>query len=81
MAIMEMKAIIAYVYSVTISSPDLEDNFLCRVLISYFSFELAYEGQVAHPTAAITMSSCMILSLIIQAYGFIRAERWVTVES
>lgn len=30
--------------------------FVDSVLISYFSVEVAYEGQVAKPTAAITMS-------------------------
>jgi hypothetical protein len=70
MAIMEMKAILAYVHS----------NFICfrgasdgptafrpfrgisrsdrhRILIAHFSFEPAYAGQVAKPTAAVTMSA------------------------
>jgi len=32
------------------------DTLLCRSLIANFEFDLAYEGQVPKPTAAVTMS-------------------------
>jgi len=55
MAIVEMKAVLAYV---TTPSKRLPQNslFIRSALINRFEFEPAYEGQVAHPTAMITMS-------------------------
>ena len=81
MAIMEMKAIIAYVMFVCddITLPDLSltrPNHLkkqkknTRILIAHFSFEPAYNGQVAKPTAAVTMSEFFFPKLCLFANVF-----------
>lgn len=45
----------------------IEMKAILAVLIAYFSVELAYEGQVAHPTAAVTMKPADDLPLKLKA--------------
>jgi Cytochrome P450 len=57
MAIMEMKAILTYVIlSYIPDTLDAHRRTPHRILIAHFSFEPAYDGQVAKPTSAVTMS-------------------------
>jgi hypothetical protein len=62
MAIMEIKAVIAWVVSSIRTKLALMTR---RPLIANFSFEPAYEGQVINSGTAITMSMCRRLNFIV----------------
>jgi hypothetical protein len=58
MSIIEMKAVLAYVGLGYFNHLPFDMSVLSnRIIISNFSFEPAYDGQVAKPTAAVTMST------------------------